>query len=168
MTGRPSYSRLRGAAAAAAFVAACFVVAGMGSAFTTTGPGAWYATLQKPAFTPPGWLFGPVWTCLYLCMGLAAWLVWRKAGFRRGALPIGLFAAQLVLNAAWTPLFFGLQNPGAAFADIVALWLAIVLTTWAFFKVSRTAGWLMAPYLAWVSFAAVLNLSIWRLNVYRS
>jgi tryptophan-rich sensory protein len=149
---------------AVVFVAVCFAASGIGQLFGRAGTGAWYRELQKPSYTPPGWLFGPVWTALYIAMGLAAWLVWRRRGFRAAAVPLGLFALQLALNAAWTPLFFGLQRPFVAFVDIVALWVAIVLTAWCFFRASPAAGWLMMPYLAWVSFAAVLNAALWRLN----
>ncbi|MHC4294784.1 MAG: TspO/MBR family protein [Planctomycetota bacterium] len=164
MPDQPKYRSFRSALEVVIFVAACFVVSGLGQLFVRDSVGQWYENLTKPAFTPPGWLFGPVWTFLYFAMGLACWAVWRKRGSRKVAVPIALFAVQLCLNAAWTPLFFGLHNVGAAFADIIALWAAIVLTTVAFFKVSKLAGWLMIPYLAWVSFAAVLNFAIWRLN----
>lgn len=157
-------TRLGAALIAAAFVAVCFLAAGAGQLGGRPGQNEWYAALQKPAFTPPSWLFGPVWTALYVSMGIAAWLVWLRRGFRGGALPLLLFAGQLVLNAAWTPLFFGLQSPALAFADIVLLWGMIAATSVAFFRVRRAAGLLMVPYLAWTSFAAVLNLAIWRMN----
>lgn len=124
-------------------------------------PGAWYAALNKPAWNPPAWIFGPVWTVLYLLMAVAAWLVWRKDGWR---LPMWLYLVQLTINASWSPVFFGAKQPGAAFGVIVALWLAIALTLRAFRHVSRPAGWMMVPYLLWVSFATVLNLALWRLN----
>jgi len=162
MAERTHSVRLRAVLTATAFVAVCFAAPGVGQFFG--GPGQWYRELHKPEFTPPGWVFGPVWTALYICMGLAAWLVWRKIGFTRGAIPLSLFAVQLILNAVWTPLFFGLQNPALAFADIVALWVAVVLTTVSFFRVSSAAGWLMTPYLAWGTFAAVLNFTIWQMN----
>jgi tryptophan-rich sensory protein len=150
--------------AAAAFVGASFAAAGVGQLLGRPPGGEWYDQLRKPSFTPPSWVFGPVWSVLYASMGVAAWLVWRRRGLRGGARPLGLFAVQLVLNAAWTPLFFGLRLPGAALIEIAALWAAVVVTTWSFFRVSRAAGALMVPYAAWVSFAAVLNFSIWRLN----
>lgn len=128
-------------------------------------PGEWYAGLNKPAWNPPGWLFGPVWSALYTMMAVAAWLVWRRGGFAAQRRPLGWFLAQLVLNAVWTPLFFGLHRPGVAFAEILLLWLAIAWTIAAFWRVHRTAAWLLAPYLAWVSFAAVLNGTLWRLNL---
>lgn len=125
------------------------------------GPGDWYAGLRKPSWNPPGWLFGPVWTLLYAAMAVAAWRVW-KAGEARPAL--ALHVVQLALNAAWSWLFFGLHRPGLAFVDILALWAAILATTLAFFPKDRAAGWLMVPYLAWVSFAAFLNFTLWRMN----
>ena len=140
----------------------CFLPASLGAAFFR--PGEWYVALKKPAWNPPPWIFGPVWTALYTMMAVAAWLVWKRGGFaaRRG--PLALFLAQLVLNAAWTPLFFGLHQPGFACAEIVSLWLAIAATLAAFRPLSRAAAWLLAPYLAWVSFAAALNFALWRLN----
>lgn len=139
----------------------CFAAASLGALFM---PGEWYAALHKPAWNPPGWLFGPVWSALYTMMAVAAWLVWQRGGFAAQRRPLGWFLAQLVLNAAWTPLFFGLHRPGVAFAEIILLWLTIAATLVAFRPVSRAAAWLLAPYLAWVSFAAVLNGTLWRLN----
>lgn len=139
----------------------CFAVASLGAVFT---PGEWYAALRKPAWNPPGWVFGPVWSALYTMMALAAWLAWKSGGFTAQRRALALFLAQLVLNAAWTPLFFGMHLPGVAFAEILLLWLAIAATLLAFWPVSRVAAWLLVPYLAWVSFAAVLNGTLWRLN----
>ncbi len=144
-----------------AWVMLCFGAAAMGAFFP---PGDWYASLNKPAWNPPSWLFGPVWTALYLMMAIAAWLVWRRGGFRANRQPLGWFLAQLGLNAAWSPLFFGLQWPGVAFAEILLLWCAIAGTLVSFLRVNRVAGGLLAPYLAWVSFAAVLNFALWRMN----
>jgi benzodiazapine receptor len=138
--------------------------------FATTAPAAlfppaeWYAALNKPSWHPPSWVFGPVWTTLYAMMAVSAWLVWRQGGFARQKGPLGLFLVQLALNAAWSPLFFGLQQPGAAFVCIIALWLAIAATILVFRRVHRIAAWLLVPYIAWVSFAAVLNGVLWRLN----
>jgi len=139
----------------------CFAAASGGAAFP---PGEWYASLNKPAWNPPGWIFGPVWSALYLMMAVAAWLVWQRGGFAAQRRALGLFVAQLVLNALWTPLFFGLRQPGLAFAEILLLWVTLLATLMAFRPVSRFAAWLLAPYLAWVSFAAVLNGTLWRLN----
>ena len=127
-------------------------------------PAGYYAELIKPSWAPPGWLFGPVWTALYLMMAVAAWLVWREGGWRAQRAPLTLYLVQLALNALWTPLFFGLRNPGLALAEIVLLGAAIVLTSRAFRPVSRLASWLLVPYLVWVVFAAALNFAIWRLN----
>ena len=129
----------------------------------TTSPD-WYSTLAKPSWSPPAWVFGPVWTVLYALMAVSAWLVWREGGWARQRRPLMLYLVQLILNAAWTPLFFGLRQPGLAFAEIVLLWLAILITLLAFMRARPLAAWLFAPYLAWVSFAAVLNFTLWRLN----
>ena len=147
--------------ALAGWVLLCFAAASLGGLFM---PGEWYASLKKPSWNPPGWIFGPVWTALYTMMAVAAWLVWKRGGFAAQRRPLVLFLVQLALNAAWTPLFFGLHWPGVAFFEIVLLWLAIAATLKAFRPVSRVAAWLLAPYLAWVSFAAALNFTLWRLN----
>lgn len=144
-----------------AWLLMCFSASALGAFFL---PGAWYAGLKKPAWNPPGWIFGPVWTALYTMMALAAWLVWRRGGFGVQRVPLLLFIAQLLLNACWTPLFFGLRWIGPACAEIVLLWLAIALTLAAFRRVSGAAAWLLVPYLLWVSFAAFLNFTLWRLN----
>jgi tryptophan-rich sensory protein len=135
-----------------------FVAASVG-AFAKPGP--WYSTLPKPSWTPPGWIFGPVWTVLYTMMGIAAWLVWKKVGWWHPALR--LFYFQLLLNALWSPLFFGFRRPDLAFVDIVLLECAIIGTTIAFWRISQAAGVLFLPYLAWVSFATVLNFAVWRM-----
>jgi benzodiazapine receptor len=139
----------------------CFAAAALGGLFP---PGEWYAQLAKPAWNPPNWIFGPVWTALYAMMAVAAWLVWRQQGFRAQLRPLGLFVLQLALNAAWSPFFFGLKSPALAFVVIVLLWLAILATTYAFWRAHRISGALMLPYLAWVTFATTLNYSLWRLN----
>jgi translocator protein len=133
---------------------------GIGSLFQ---PGVWYDGLEKPAFNPPSWVFGPVWTLLYVLMGVAAWLVWDRHG-DRARTALALFLVQLAFNAGWSAIFFGLQSPGLAFAEILVLWALILATLVAFWRLHRTAGMLLLPYLAWVSFAAVLNFSLWRLN----
>ena len=143
------------------FVAACFLAATTGILFK---PGAWYAQLRKPTWRPPNWLFAPVWTVLYLMIALAGWLVWHAAGFFGAGLALSLYAVQLLLNAAWTPVFFGLHRLDLGFAVIILLWLSIAATITAFAPVSAAAAWLMVPYLAWVSFASLLNFAVWQLN----
>lgn len=130
------------------------------------GPDAWYAALLKPTWNPPSWVFGPVWTALYAMMAIALWLVRREVGseesLRRRALL--LFAIQFALNMAWTPLFFALHSPGLAFAEICLLWIALLSTALTFGRVRALAGYLLLPYLLWVSFALVLNGTIWLMN----
>ncbi|MCA1566666.1 MAG: tryptophan-rich sensory protein [Acidobacteria bacterium] len=147
-------------------VVACFAAAGIGSLYTTPAIPVWYASLQKPAWNPPNWLFGPVWTLLYLSMAVAVWLVWRERGFTAGAggLPLALFAVQLILNALWSIIFFGWKRPGLALVEIFFLWAAIFATMLSFWRISLIAAWLMWPYLLWVTFAGFLNLTIWKLN----
>lgn len=148
-------------AALLGFIAACFLAASMGVFFR---PGEWYERLKKPSWRPPNRLFGPVWTILYLMIAVSGWLVWREAGFAGAALPLASYALQLFLNAAWTPLFFGLHRPDLGFIDIVLVWLSIVATIVFFVPISVGASLLLVPYLAWVSFATALNLAVWRLN----
>jgi tryptophan-rich sensory protein len=143
------------------FLVVTFVAAAIGGLAASGSVRSWYPALVKPAWSPPSWVFGPVWTVLYAMMAVAAWLVWRQAGWG-GAL--ALFGVQLALNAAWSPLFFGLHRIDLALADIVLLWAAIVATTVAFWKVTPVAGWLLVPYLLWVTFAMALNFALWRLN----
>ena len=143
------------------WLAGCFSASAIGAFFM---PGEWYAQLTKPSWNPPNWIFGPVWTALYLLMAVAAWRVWKQGGFGAQRRPLTLFLAQLGLNAIWSPIFFGLKQPGVAFAEILVLWAAIVGTIVAFRRVDRVAAGLLLPYLAWVSFASVLNFTLWRLN----
>jgi translocator protein len=124
----------------------------------------WYASLSKPAWNPPNWLFGPVWGALYLLMAVAAWLVWRKDGLSGATIPLGMFVLQLVLNTAWSWIFFGRHELGLALAEISVLWIAILATIIGFWRVNSISGLLMVPYLLWVTFAAALNFAIWRLN----
>jgi tryptophan-rich sensory protein len=145
-------------------LAICFAASGVGALFTTPKIDGWYATLTRPSFAPPNWVFGPVWTVLHAMMAVAAWLVWKLHGFKHAALPLSLFGIQLVLNVLWSLLFFGMEHPFAAFVEIVLLWLFILATTIVFFRQSRIAGSLMVPYLCWVGFAAVLNYGFWTLN----
>jgi len=142
-------------------VLVCLAVGFVGSQFS---PGPWYAQLTKPSWTPPSSVFGPVWTVLYILMGLAAWLVWRKAGLAEARAAFVCFGIQLVLNALWSPLFFGMHRPGLALVDIALLWLVIVVTLVLFWHVRAWAGVLLVPYLVWVSYATALNFSLWRLN----
>ena len=144
-------------------LAICFAAAGIGSLFTASSVGGWYLALAKPWWTPPNWIFGPVWSTIYAMMAVAAWLVWRRKA-QETRLALALFAIQLALNVAWSGLFFALRLPGAAFAEILLLWLAIGATTLAFGRISTAAALLFVPYFAWVGFAAILNLAIWRLN----
>lgn len=127
-------------------------------------PGAWYASLTKPAWTPPDTIFGPVWTVLYVLMAVAAWLVWRRAGFNEASVALILFIVQLVLNALWSYLFFGLHRADIAFFDIVVLWVVILVVLVLFWREDWRAGTLMMPYLVWVGFASFLNFALWRLN----
>jgi len=137
----------------------------IGSLSTAAAVPTWYADLRKPNWTPPSWIFGPVWTTLYVMMGVAAWLVWRKSGFVGAKAAMWLFFLQLLCNAAWSLIFFGLRSPGLAFAEILLLWGLILATALAFWRHSPIAGALLLPYLAWVTFATALNLAIWRLNL---
>ena len=140
-----------------------FVTAAIGGGGSINA-GTFYSQLTLPEWAPPGWIFGPVWTVLYVAMGFASWLVWRTAGFRgaRGALT--LYVAQLVPNALWSWLFFGWNLGAWAFADILLLWVLIVLTSIAFWRVRPAAGFLLIPYLLWVTFASALNYTVWQLN----
>jgi benzodiazapine receptor len=125
---------------------------------------AFYAELVRPEWAPPGWLFGPVWSALYMMMALAVWLVWRSAGFPAAKAAVGLFATQLAANALWSWLFFAWRLGAAAFGEILVLWLLILATAAAFWRISRVAAWLLVPYLAWVAFATALTWAIWRSN----
>lgn len=142
----------------------CEGVGILGSFFTISAIPTWYVTLAKPSFSPPNFIFGPVWTMLYALMGISLYLVWTsKVKSKKQALKY--FFVQLGLNAMWSIIFFGLKKPGLAFFEIIALWIAIYLTIKAFQKISKVASYILYPYFAWVSFASVLNLSIWILNM---
>ncbi|HSM95449.1 MAG TPA: TspO/MBR family protein [Rhizomicrobium sp.] len=147
--------------ALSSFIVACFLAAATGAFFR---PGEWYERLRKPSWRPPNRLFAPVWTILYVMIAVSGWLVWREAGFAGAALPLAVYAVQLVLNALWTPLFFGLHRPDLGFADIVLVWLSIVATIVLFLPIQAGAALLLVPYLAWVTFASALNFAVWRLN----
>jgi translocator protein len=144
----------------AGFLAATGGAAASGVLFR---PGVWYRGLAKPAWTPPDWLFPIAWTPLYLAVAVAAWWVSLSPSTLAGA-GLALWAWQIVMNGLWSPVFFGLQRPGAGMAVILALWIAVALTTWFFWRIDLLAGLLMTPYLAWVSYAGALNFAIWRMN----
>ena len=146
------------------WIVLCFVAAVVGNLGTSRGVVDWYPTLMKPSWNPPSWVFGPVWTTLYVMMGIAAWLVWKDRGWSGARLALTLFVAQLALNAAWSVLFFGMRRPGWAFAEILVLLAAILVTLGLFWGIRRAAGLLLVPYAAWVAFASILNGAIWRLN----
>jgi tryptophan-rich sensory protein len=148
-----------------ASIIVCQLAGLLGAIFTSSAIPTWYATLEKPAFVPPDWTFSVVWMFLYLLMGLALYIVWRKGLDRRDVrLAMGVFGVQLFLNFLWSILFFGLRSPLLGMIEIIFLWFAIVATIWLFYRISRLAGALLMPYLAWVSFAALLNYYIWLLN----
>ncbi len=141
------------------------LVGGVAGFFTSKGVNTWYLTLNKPSFNPPNWLFGPVWTTLYILMGVGLYLVWRKPENVAGRnLAIAIFFIHLALNFFWSFIFFAWQKPNFAFVEIILLWLSIVATFFFFYKIDRTAALIQIPYLCWVSFASVLNFAIWQLN----
>ncbi len=148
----------------AAFAGGCVVLGWLSSLAQSAASQAWYDALQRPALTPPDWTFGAVWTLLYGLMGAAAWLVWRRRTEAGAPAALILFAVQLVLNLIWTPAFFGLQSVALGFIVIVPVLIAVLATTVAFWRVSRPAGLLFLPYLAWVAFATLLAWQIWQLN----
>lgn len=150
--------------ALAMFLLVVFAVAGIGGAVTASSVNGWYQTLAKPSFNPPDWVFGPVWTALFALMALAAALVWRNGHGRRRRAAMAWFLGQLALNLAWSCLFFGLQAVGIALICLILLWFAIAVTLSRFWRIDPWAGLLLAPYLAWVGFAGILNFAIWRLN----
>ncbi|TAK55238.1 MAG: tryptophan-rich sensory protein [Gammaproteobacteria bacterium] len=147
----------------AGWLALAFATAAIGSAASIQAE-PFYQELVRPGWSPPGWIFGPVWTLLYLSMGIAAWFAWRAGGWRGARIALALFVAQLVLNALWSWLFFAWRQGALAFVDILVLWVLIAATVVAFWRQRPLAGALLLPYLAWVSFAAVLNYTVWQLN----
>lgn len=137
----------------------------VGSLFTASSVSSWYTTINKPPFNPPSWVFGPVWILLYTMMGIAAYLVWQKYNISETAkYATILFFIHLVFNSLWSIIFFGLKNPGLAFVEIVILWLMVLILIILFYNVDKRAAYLMLPYFLWLSFASLLNYSIWRLN----
>jgi tryptophan-rich sensory protein len=158
--GKPqSYGKLFAA------VLLCLIVGSMGSLVTTTGSGSWYESLEKPAFTPPNWVFGPVWTTLFILMGIALYLVWQSGTERREVqIALAVFGIQFALNVLWSFLFFGMQSPLLGLVDIVILWIMIAVTIVLFYQIRKIAGYLLIPYIVWVTIATALNYSIYILN----
>jgi len=147
-----------------AFIVLCLVVSGIGGAITASSVETWYQALEKPIFNPPDWVFAPVWTLLYIIMGISAWRVWRLRSFEATSKALGVFALQLGFNLAWSFLFFGLQKIDLALVEIVILLVAIIVNAIMFWRIDRLAGLMLMPYIAWVTYATVLNASIWLLN----
>ena len=153
---------LQSGLALAGFLLAAFGAASSGAVFK---PDAWYQTLRKPGWTPKPWVFPVVWTPLYLAIAVSGWLAWRQTGLL--TLPFAFYAAQILLNAAWSAVFFGMRRPDLAFVDLALLWLSILATILGFAPASAAAAWLLAPYLLWVTIAGALNVAVWRLNTDR-
>jgi tryptophan-rich sensory protein len=147
-----------------AFMVLCLIISAFGGAVTATSVNDWYATLDKPSFNPPNWLFAPVWTAIYFMIAFSGWRVWLKTGLANAKGPFGLYAAQLALNLAWSFLFFGAESPALALIDIVILLVVIIANMIAFWRIDRLAGMLLVPYAAWVGFATILNAAVWQLN----
>ncbi|MCC7571566.1 tryptophan-rich sensory protein [Candidatus Micrarchaeota archaeon] len=150
------------------FIVVCLLAGFLGSFFTASAIPTWYSGLNKPFFNPPNWLFAPVWTALYIMMAIAGFLAWKEGwgvkNKKNIKTALTLFFVQLFLNFLWSVLFFGMKNPFLAFIEIIILWIFIILTTIQFYKISKNAAYLMIPYILWVSFATILNYSIWILN----
>ncbi len=147
------------------FVLICQLAGGIGTIFTIPAIPNWYATLNKPSFSPPNWLFGPVWLVLYTMMGIGVWLIWQKREKSKEAkFGVGLFFVHLLVNAAWSPIFFGMKNLFCALIIIVMMWAMIVWLILVWGKIDKRAAYLLVPYLMWVSFATALNFFIWKLN----
>lgn len=147
-----------------AWVAVSLAAGQVGSMLSNVQESQFYQQLQQPSWAPPSSVFAPVWITLYVLMGTAAWLVWRERGFAGARLPLGLFLVHLLFNAAWTGIFFGLEAPGLAFFEIVLLWAMLAALVVMFSRIQVLAGVLLVPYILWVSFAAILNFTLWRLN----
>ncbi len=149
----------------AAAILFCLIVGSLGSLVTITGPGSWYSTLQKPFFTPPSWVFAPVWITLFILMGIALYLIWESGTERREVkIALGIFGVQFALNVIWSFLFFGLESPLLGLVDILLLWVMIVITIGAFYRVKKSAAYLLIPYIAWVTIASALNGAIFIMN----
>lgn len=161
---RSAASRPHQALGFAAWLALCVATSGIG-ALASVNARSFYAELVQPAWAPPGWVFGPVWSALFLAMAVSAWLIWRiPAESKARSVALGLFVIQLVANALWSWLFFAWHLGGVAFAEVLLLWLLIACTLVAFWRLKAVAGLLLLPYLAWVTFASVLNYTLWQLN----
>lgn len=146
-------------------VAIPLLVGSLSGFFTVTGVESWYQTIEKPSWNPPNWIFGPVWTTLYIMIGIALFLVWKEdTSEELKKIAFNLFAVQLILNFFWSFIFFTQQQPGWALVEIIAMWFFILMTIFAFAQVNKTAAWLLVPYISWVSFAIILNYTIWQLN----
>jgi tryptophan-rich sensory protein len=154
----------KGAVRLVAAILVCEIVGVLGSIFTTQSIPTWYAGLVKPSFTPPNWVFGPVWTLLYLLMGVSLYLVWSSRPKKARTVALQTFGPQLVLNLLWSVLFFGLRSPLLGMIGIVLLWVVLLVTILRFYNASKSAAWVMVPYLLWVTFAALLNFYIFILN----
>ena len=149
----------------AAAILFCLIAGSLGSLVTINGPGSWYATLQKPFFAPPNWVFAPVWITLFILMGIALYLVWQCGTDNREVkIALGIFGVQFALNVIWSFLFFGLESSLLGFIDIILLWVMIVVTIRAFYRVKKSAAYLLIPYLAWVSLASALNGAVYFMN----
>lgn len=146
------------------FLALTAIVSGVSSYVTMPEVKTWYVPVVKPPLNPPDWVFGPVWTTLYIMIAVSGWLVWKARGFAGARAAFAAYGMQLALNFAWSLIFFGLHRPGIAFADITLLWCSILATIVLFWRIRPLAGYLLVPYLLWVSFASYLNYMIWHLN----
>lgn len=146
------------------FIVICFASAAVGSICTNQSLKTWYPTIKKPSWNPPNKIFAPVWTSLYIMMAVAGWMVWERSAQHSFSLPMILFVVQLTLNTLWSAIFFGLRNPALAFGEVILLWISIFLTMVSFWQIYWIAGLLFLPYFLWVSFAMILNFTIWQLN----
>ena len=146
------------------FISLCLLVSGLGGAITSNTVDTWYQGINKPSFNPPDWVFAPIWITLYVLMGIAAWRIWRKSSPKKIVIPLAVFSIQLALNLIWSFLFFGIQRIDLALFEIVTLLIVIIANTVLFWRVDRLAGIFLIPYIAWVTYAMILNASIWILN----
>lgn len=160
----PKRKKTRDVLALVGFVGICLLVSAIGGAVTANSVDTWYQAINKPRFNPPEWVFAPVWTALYILMAIAGWRIWRSHRYQARSIALFVYCIQLVLNLAWSFLFFGLQRIDLALIQIAILLLAIIFTAYLFWKIDRYAGAILIPYAVWVAFASTLNLEIWRLN----